>query len=346
MSSSIKTGRQIWIDGAKGLSITLVVVTHMISSLQGSMPIPDLVIEVNKLFLPLRMPLFFLIAGFFAKKALHDQWNTFFDKKLLHFAYFYLLWNSIAIISRVVLSEFSNQEADLSDLWRFLWKPYFSLWFLYGLLLAFLVARITRNVPFVIQIAVASAIAIFITPNPKLLPFIFSSFLKLYPFFLVGCYASTAIRTWVPKQSLLLSLTLLVAFFIGGFFALRLASIYHPAIYFPLAAIGCAGTMVIIYRAQETYAVKLLNFLGERTLAIYLMHFLTVAIARELIIRLNLQDLPITALILIGTILAIVSCLVADAIFKRTWLLSFLVTRPDFFHFPKKQVPATSNNPA
>jgi uncharacterized membrane protein YcfT len=44
---------------------------------------------------PFRMPDFFLISGLFLAVVIDRDWRTYLDRKVLHFAYFYLLWVTI-----------------------------------------------------------------------------------------------------------------------------------------------------------------------------------------------------------------------------------------------------------
>ena len=44
---------------------------------------------------PFRMPDFFLIAGLFLSSRIDGPWRLYIDRKVLHFAYFYVLWLTI-----------------------------------------------------------------------------------------------------------------------------------------------------------------------------------------------------------------------------------------------------------
>ncbi len=45
--------------------------------------------------LPFRMPDFFMISGLFLANVIDRDWRTYLDRKVVHFAYFYLLWMTI-----------------------------------------------------------------------------------------------------------------------------------------------------------------------------------------------------------------------------------------------------------
>ncbi|MGG6497188.1 UNVERIFIED_CONTAM: acyltransferase family protein, partial [Bacteroidetes bacterium 56_B9] len=44
---------------------------------------------------PFRMPDFFMISGLFTALVLSRPWRLYADRKVLHFAYFYVLWLTI-----------------------------------------------------------------------------------------------------------------------------------------------------------------------------------------------------------------------------------------------------------
>ncbi len=44
---------------------------------------------------PFRMPDFFLISGLFLARVIDRDWRDYLDKKVVHFAYFYVLWVTI-----------------------------------------------------------------------------------------------------------------------------------------------------------------------------------------------------------------------------------------------------------
>ena len=41
---------------------------------------------------PFRMPDFFMISGLFLASVIDRDWRNYLDRKVVHFAYFYLLW--------------------------------------------------------------------------------------------------------------------------------------------------------------------------------------------------------------------------------------------------------------
>ncbi|AKK11486.1 acyltransferase family protein [Corynebacterium uterequi] len=85
------TSRRLpWPDVAKGLSILGVIVLHVTLEVPGGMDTPLAV--ANAALDPIRMPLFFLISGFFAPKIFHFTFRELFLKRLWFLLVPYLIW--------------------------------------------------------------------------------------------------------------------------------------------------------------------------------------------------------------------------------------------------------------
>ncbi len=88
-------GRVDWVDYAKGICIIMVVMMHSVLGVEqaaGQTGFMHLVVDFAK---PFRMPDFFLISGLFLPLVIDRDWRTYLDRKVVHFAYFYVLWVTI-----------------------------------------------------------------------------------------------------------------------------------------------------------------------------------------------------------------------------------------------------------
>src|SRR6202049_3134947 len=84
-----------WVDYAKGICIVMVVMMHSVLGVElaaGQTGLMHLLVAFAK---PFRMPDFFLISGLFLSVVVDRDWRTYLDRKVVHFAYFYLLWVTI-----------------------------------------------------------------------------------------------------------------------------------------------------------------------------------------------------------------------------------------------------------
>ena len=122
-----------WIDYSKGICMILVVMMHTVINyefLAGSQGWLRPVVDFAQ---PFRMPDFFLIAGLFLHRSIHSDANAYFDRKVVHFAYFYLLWLLILMPFRELDVLFSDPVAFSKMVLIAVIEPVNALWFLHML---------------------------------------------------------------------------------------------------------------------------------------------------------------------------------------------------------------------
>jgi len=66
---------------------------------------------------PFRMPDFFLISGLFLAQVIDRDWRTYLDRKVVHFAYFYLLWTALQFAFKAPL--FVAEQGVAGTAWAF-----------------------------------------------------------------------------------------------------------------------------------------------------------------------------------------------------------------------------------
>src|SRR5579871_2327640 len=125
-----KAARVDWVDYAKGFCIVAVVMMHSTLGVEqalGSNGFMHAVVEFAK---PFRMPDFFLISGLFLGQVIDRDWRTYLDRKVVHFAYFYLLWTALqfAFKAPLMVQEHGAAGAAFMYLESF-WEPFGTLWF-------------------------------------------------------------------------------------------------------------------------------------------------------------------------------------------------------------------------
>src|ERR1700692_1714662 len=152
-------GRIDWVDYAKGICIVMVVMMHSVLGVElaaGQTGFMHLVVMVAK---PFRMPEFSLISGLFLSVVIARDWRTYLDRKVVHFAYFYLLWVTIQFGFKApsFAAGTSWTHVGLLYLESFI-EPFGTLWFIYLLPIFFVVTKATRRMPPLAVLAVAAAL--------------------------------------------------------------------------------------------------------------------------------------------------------------------------------------------
>ena len=96
---------------------------------------------------PFRMPDFFLISGLFLARVIDREWRDYLDKKVVHFAYFYVLWVTIqfAFKAPAVAAEAADGWFEVLNHYLFSFvEPFGTLWFIYLLPVFFVDRKSTR----------------------------------------------------------------------------------------------------------------------------------------------------------------------------------------------------------
>src|ERR1700679_2775496 len=141
-------GRIDWVDYAKGICIVMVVMMHSVLGVEaavGQTGFMHLLVGFAK---PFRMPDFFLISGLFLGIVIDRDWRTYLDRKVVHFAYFYVLWVTIQFGFKApsFAAETNWSHAGFLYLESFI-EPFGTLWFIYLLPVFFVVTKATRRMP-------------------------------------------------------------------------------------------------------------------------------------------------------------------------------------------------------
>ena len=84
-----------WVDYAKGICIVMVVMMHSVLGVEAAAGQTGFMHAFVAFAKPFRMPDFFLISGLFLAVVIDRDWRTYLDRKVVHFAYFYVLWVTI-----------------------------------------------------------------------------------------------------------------------------------------------------------------------------------------------------------------------------------------------------------
>ena len=90
-----QASRVDWVDYAKGFCIVMVVMMHSTLGVEQAAGHEGWMHAAVAFARPFRMPDFFLISGLFLARVIDRDWRDYLDKKVVHFAYFYVLWVTI-----------------------------------------------------------------------------------------------------------------------------------------------------------------------------------------------------------------------------------------------------------
>lgn len=204
-----------WPDVAKGLSILGVVLLHI------TLRIPEAehtwLAQLNLLLDPLRMPLFFLVSGFFSVKVLSQSFSRLFRSRLWFFLVPYLIWAPVDMYAHQYGgSLFFDQEiAPLSYFVEKLALGTNMYWFLHILVLFNVLLWVTRKLP-------GWVIAVLVLVGPWMLMPMFSDgellrkTLIYLPAFFIGAYFRPLIARFAELATRPTAIVAAVALYVSG----------------------------------------------------------------------------------------------------------------------------------
>ncbi|MBS0242011.1 MAG: acyltransferase family protein [Proteobacteria bacterium] len=323
-----------WVDAAKGFCIVMVVLMHSTLGVEratGTLTWLHPVIEWAR---PFRMPDFFLISGLFLAARIDRPWRQYADTKVLHFAYFYVLWFNIHFALRLLptLREAGAEEALKHYLMGYV-EPFGTLWFIYLLAVYFSVAKLLRPLPKPLVLAAAALMHLL---EPETTGYVLlDEFMDRFVFFYAGYAYADWIFAFAGRLKAVPALALvggLIAW--GAFNAVAVATGLSTArgVDLLVSTLGVAGVVAFsVLATNATVALRpwlgrALMFCGKNSIVIYLAFTLFMASTRTLLLKLAPGlDGGLVTLACVAT--GVVGPLLLDRLFRGT-RLGFLFTRP------------------
>lgn len=256
-------GRNPWADIAKALSIILLVIWTTVGDAY----------YVNDLLILARMPLFFFVSGFFAWRIVVDaDLGAFLRDRVGNLVYLYALWTWLLYLTtRGAANVFFGVPTNpKSNLWIFT-DPPLTIWFLYALAFAFVIARAARGLP--IWMVMAGSFACYAaavwTGDWRHMGFL-ERVVRLFPFFWLGLIARPVAAElverawrWWPALG-------------AGFFAAAWATLDTPLAAFAPATfavtlLGILWLLTLARRLADSPLAPPLAVLGTATLYVYVL---------------------------------------------------------------------------
>src|ERR1700741_4837028 len=120
-----------WVDYAKGICIVMVVMMHSVLGVEQAAGESGFMHALVVFAKPFRMPDFFLISGLFLPLVIDRDWRPYLDRKVVHFAYFYVLWVTIQFAFKAPGFAAESSWAHAGFLYlEFFIDPFGTLWFI------------------------------------------------------------------------------------------------------------------------------------------------------------------------------------------------------------------------
>ncbi len=280
-----REGRVDWVDYAKGICIVMVVMMHSVLGVEAAVGQTGFMHVVVAFAKPFRMPDFFLISGLFLSLTVDRDWRIYLDRKVVHFAYFYVLWVTIqfAFKAPAFAAYTSWSHVGLLYLQSFI-EPFGTLWFIYLLPVFFVVIKLTRRVPPLAILAVAALLEIaHVATGWTVIDEFCARFIYIY----CGYLFADRVFEWSDRARAHPGLALLA---LGGWAVLNGALVATGCSEWPLISLllgfsGASAIIVIGTLLARAGWLDFLRFCGEHSIVIYLAFFLPMAATRTALLH-------------------------------------------------------------
>ncbi|MDF2117879.1 acyltransferase family protein [Roseiarcaceae bacterium H3SJ34-1] len=284
--------RVVWVDVAKGWCIILVVTMHSTLGVGLALGETGWLHTIVAFAKPFRMPDFFMVAGLFAASAVAKSWRTYLDRKVIHFAYFFVLWLGIILLVKARELQLTDPDRFLGQyVWAFV-EPFSTMWFIHLLPIFFVVLRLIWNwtiwAGLVFAMTLHLAAAFHLVDDPYALASdwtpssVVNNFSLFFIFFYIGAKAAGPILHLAAVASVS---RVPAAIAISLWLALHAWFVYAglsdiPGIGFILG-LGGALAIATISAVLALYApFQIFKTLGARSLVIYLSFVIPMVITR------------------------------------------------------------------
>ena len=325
-------GRIAWLDHAKGICIILVVMLYATGAAGHAAGREGWLHTLASFAQPFRMPDFFLLAGLLLARVIERDWRGYVDRKVVHFAYFYLLWLTI-------LFAFESPWTAAKQGWpavaagylRAYVHPFSMLWFIYLLPVFFVVTKLLHRIPVAIVWTIAAALQV---AQPETGIKVLDKFVPYYVYFYTGFVLAPYVFRFADAISArrgkaLLGLALWAALnaylVFAGYAALPLLSL-------ALAFAGAAAVIAMAALVCRTRAFQALGYCGRHSIVIYLAFYIPLVVTHKVLAKTGwVTDVGWQSLL--ATAGGVLGALVLHRLVRGT-RLRFLFERPAWFSLP------------
>lgn len=325
--------RAVWVDVAKGISISLVVVWHVIGSR----------IPLNEALIFLRMPLFFFVGGLFLRSTFAPGHERRFWARVQGFLWLFALWSLIGLVTVSApgwLSSGGDPLGDLRAVALIFVQPPKTLWFLYALAIAFMATMATRRLPLVLVFGVSLAAYGWSASSGDWREVAFHErVVRLFPFFLLGLVSFAPLHLAVARLRHLWVLALPAFLLVAHWVYFDPALADEPLITFGVSLLGLGSVMLFARAVAGTWLGAGIAWVGSASLYIYLMHRIVMAYASKAFGVIGLDTRGLLAGVLLSVIV-IAACAVLGRLAARRHELAWLFGPP--WRLPVRRAVATA----
>lgn len=273
--------RTAWMDVARGMAVSLVVLYHVTESLYSDgLSVAPWLDHANDLLVGFRMPVIVMISGLLAARVRTWSWPEVLRRRIGPLALFYVVWTPITVIGMEWLADGKVLLEGGILKWMFV-RPEWLTWYFFALVLWIAAARAFRSVPTAVLLAVALALNLFAVAwlfNQNLVGG-FESWGYVFRYWLFFIAAERFARLYhrlAAVRSGWLGALCAVLFVGFGVVTQATRAGENPLALLILGALGTGFALTVVPLFGESKAVVWVRAVGKRTLGIYAMQALVI----------------------------------------------------------------------
>ena len=330
-----------WVDYAKGFCILLIVMMHSTLGVEEALGQEGWMHGIVEFAQPFRVPDFFLLAGLFVARTLDRDWRHYLDKKVVHYAYFYVLWLFLNFAFKAPSMAADVGWAGVGENFAMSFiDPFGVLWFIYLLPIFLVTAKLARRFPgWAVWLVAAGLQLLPISTGWMVIDEFASRFVYFYSGVLfaplIFRFAESVLKNARP------ALLFIAGWGVGNWFLTSTGNADLPFISLALGLVGCAAIIAISALMSKSDLMAPIRYAGAHSIVIYLAFFIPMATAREALIRFGVIDDAGLLSMLVWVIASTGPLVLYWAVRKSP--LRFLFERPGWAYIhdrPRKMAPA------
>ncbi|MFT3846792.1 MAG: acyltransferase [Lacibacter sp.] len=340
----LQKGRYKWVDYVRGIAILLVVYRHVLIGIERTgLVIPSGLVTANMIFFSFRMPLFFILSGFFINSSLLKRTlpKLFFDK-FEAILYPYFIWCFLQVTLQIVFSSFTNASRGLVDYTYIFYHPrqldqFWYLPALFNVTIIYTLVKVKMKLNNVLQLLLG-VVLYFLSRSFNQVSMM-SDWMEFYIFFAAGdafsgIFFKEKFQQWLSKFYVLLVSTpvfiLIQVYYLHKGEEYFLSDLAGRGEFIFVSLLGCLFMFILAFNIQKAGFLSFLRIVGAHSLYIYVMHVFVAAFVRILLMKFFLISNPV-ALLFAGIVISIIVCIAFYNLLIKDGPLWFL------FSISKKQ---------
>jgi fucose 4-O-acetylase-like acetyltransferase len=328
--SSVTRGRTAWLDIAKGIGICLVVFGHATNGIvaAGILPPGGATGIVYFIIYTFHMPLFFFLSGITVQRSLDKGYSEFMRGKLVTVAYPYLVWSVIQGVCQLTASDSLNAPFQLAYLLNIPISPIGHFWFLYVLMICHCMAAVARG-----RADVIFGISLVLLALSPYEPGVLALAGYHLIFYVAGLVAgrqalfAERLNTLMNRNPVMAGTAVTIGFLLVALLAGQWTGYNYASLWvLPATVLGIVSTVLWSHIDPRGHVARVLGYLGQVSLSIYVMHVMACAGTRILLSKVGFSGSPM-AYLTICTAAGLLLPVVAHECFSRAGLASALGLR-------------------